>query len=68
MGIPGWSALVHFDDERTKVVTVFEMPQIGKELVGDISEEWIVKNVKPGGEEMEGQSVSVEVWVAPVTR
>ena len=60
----GWSALVHFDDERTKVVTVFDTPEVGKELDGDVPKGWIVDKVEArGGEEIEGQSISVEAWV-----
>lgn len=60
----GWSALVHFDDERTKVVTVFDTPEVGKELDGDVPEGWIVDKVEArGGEEIEGRSISVEAWV-----
>ena len=60
----GWSAFVHFDDERTKVVTVFSTPEVGNELDGDIPKGWIVDKVEArGGEEIEGQSISVEAWV-----
>jgi hypothetical protein len=60
----GRSAFVHFDDERTKVVTVFGAPEVGKELDGDIPGGWIVDKVEArGGEEIEGRSISVEAWV-----
>jgi hypothetical protein len=60
----GRSALVHFADERTKVVTVFNTPEVGYELDGDVPKGWIVDKVEArGGEEIEGQSISVEAWV-----
>ena len=63
MASSGRNALVHFDDERTKIVTVFGVPEVGKELDGDIPEGWIADKVEARGDEIKGQSISVEVWV-----
>jgi hypothetical protein len=67
MAIPGWNALVHVsDDESPKVWTIFERPEVGKELVGDVPKGLVVQHVKArDGEEIEGRAVSVEVWVRP---
>jgi hypothetical protein len=65
MSISGWSALVHVsDDESPKVWTIFQRPEVGKELVGDVPKGLVVQHVKArDGAVIEGRSVTVEVWV-----
>jgi hypothetical protein len=60
MGIPGWGALVHFPDE-TKVVTVWETPERGQPLIGNLPWGWLAEDVTLREGEFEGQSYQYEV-------
>lgn len=61
VGIPSWVALVHFADGTTKVVTLFEVPQRGDELVGLVDRGWIVAEISVREGEIEGQSYQYEI-------
>ena len=58
--LSGWDALVHFPDE-TKVVTVFETPRDGAELVGDFPKGWIARDVKFREGDLEGEEFQLEL-------
>jgi hypothetical protein len=58
--LSGWGALVHFPDQ-TKVVTVFETPEDGAELIGNFPKGWIARDVKFREGELEGQEFQLEL-------
>jgi hypothetical protein len=60
MALSGWTALVHFATDETKVVTVFETPTDGVELVG-LPEGWIARDVKFREGEFEGKEFQLEL-------
>jgi hypothetical protein len=61
MAMSGWTALVHFPADDTKVVTVFETPTDGVELVGNFPKRWIARDVKFREGEFEGQEFQLEL-------
>jgi hypothetical protein len=61
MALSGWTALVHFTAGDTKVVTVFETPTDGVELVGDFPKGWIAKDVNFREGEFEGKDFQLEL-------
>lgn len=61
MALSGWTALVHFADDETKVVTVFETPTDGGELVGDFPKGWIARDVEFREGEFEGKEFQLEL-------
>jgi hypothetical protein len=61
MALSGWTALVHFAAGETKVVTVFETPTDGIELVGDFPKGWIARDVKFRDGELEGHEFQLEL-------
>jgi hypothetical protein len=64
VAIPGMNALVHFPHGENRIVNIFEKPEVGKELSGNISNGWIVQEVhRPGLAEIGGRTISVEVLV-----
>jgi hypothetical protein len=61
MALSGWTALVHFADDETMVVTVFETPTDGVELVGDFPKGWIARDVEFREGEFEGKEFQLEL-------
>lgn len=61
MGIPSYRALVHFPDETTRVVIIFDVPQRGGELP-DLPG-WIVDDVAQREQVVEGEETQFEVWL-----
>jgi hypothetical protein len=61
MALSGWTALVHFTADETKVVTVFETPTDGMELVGDFPKGWIARDVEFREGEFEGKEFQLEL-------
>jgi hypothetical protein len=61
MGIPSYTALVHFPDDTARVVVVFEPPVQGGEI--STLKGWVVDDVKLREQVFEGQEVHFEVWL-----
>jgi hypothetical protein len=61
MALSGWTALVHFAAGETRVVTVFETPTDGIELVGDFPKGWIAREVKFRDGELGGKEFQLEL-------
>jgi len=57
-------ALVHFPT-GTKVVAVWETPEPGLKLIGNLPWGWLAKDVAVREGEFEGQSYQYEIWAKP---